>query len=212
MQRSPFATILFVGFAFAANSLAATVNFNFYVDDYAVVTLDGATVGSYNNPAAAGNILFSTTNVSGWHSFTIDYKNQFGTNFLALRQQYPGDPGLSIIPIADLRSQNGSGQTVEGLRADYYTLGGVYQFTVFGGPIDHGALSFTSEIYEGQPGLWAGVYGPSSLFEERLTGDLFIAPDAATAPEPSTVAFILGALLLSIGRLSVRLGRGRPSQ
>jgi hypothetical protein len=91
---------------------------------------------------------------------------------------------------------------VSGLRGDYYNgLGGAYQFTVYGeGPIDHGALSFTSEIYQGQAGLWAGAYGPSSNFEERLSGEIFVG-----APEPSSM------LLALIGVVSLLVQRRRSS-
>jgi hypothetical protein len=193
MSNKFFTTMCFFAVSMAAH--ATNVFFNFYVDDFATVSIDGIQVGSYNNPAAAGNILFSDDLTPGLHTFSLDYKNQAGTNFLALQQQYPGDPGPSVIPLADFQSLDATSQVISGLRADYYSLAGVFQFTIYGeGPIDNGALSFSDEIYEGQPGLWAGVYGPSALFEERLSGDILIT----STPEPG--AMILGGVgLIAFG-------------
>lgn len=181
----------------AGTPLAGSVLFNIYVDDYGQFSIDGSLVGSYNNPAAAGNIITTLNLTPGWHDLSFDYKNQSGTNFLALQWQLPGDSTPSVVPLADLQSTNGVGSTVSGLRGDYYNLSGGYQFTVYGeGPIDNGALSFTSEIYEGVSGLWAGVYGPSALFEERLSGQIYIP---APTPEPSGLALLAIAAVLSAG-------------
>jgi len=201
----------------AQAALAVSVSFNFYVDDYATVRIDNSLVGSYNNSAAAGNIIFTDALTPGWHDIAIDYANQAGTNFLNLDWQYPGDPGLSLIPQIDLRSFDQSGAQISGLKADYYdSLGGNYQFTVYGeGPIDNGALSFTSEVYQGSPGLWAGTFGPSSLFEERLSGQILIS--ASTTPEPSTALVVFVSLVLLVWRgmagpiSAARPARGEPA-
>jgi hypothetical protein len=187
----------------AVNVFATSINFNFYVDDYATVSIDGNLVGSYDNSAAAGNIVFTDDLTPGWHTFDVDYANQSGTNFLALQQEYPGDSGYSIIPLDDFESLNASGDVIGGLRADYYdSLGGAYDFTVYGeGPIDNGALSFSSEIYESEPGLWAGVFGPSSIFEEKLSGEI----DIVAAPEPSS------GLMIALPAIAFLLRRSRRS-
>jgi MYXO-CTERM domain-containing protein len=94
---------------------------------------------------------------------------------------------------------NQSGQYINGLHADYYSsLGGSYLFSVYGeGPVDNGALSFVTEIYEGNIGLWAGTFGPSATFEERLNGQLYISG----VPEPSVGVLALGGLgLLLVAR------------
>ena len=181
---------------------AGMVNFDFYVDDYAVVTVDGNPAGSYNNSAAAGNIDFALNLAPGWHSIAIDYANQAGTNFLNVRWQQPGDPALALIPLADMRSLDQNSQWIAGLRGDYYnSLGGSYLFTVYGeGPIRNGATSFTDELYEGNTGLWAGVFGPSALFEERLSGDILVGGVAGT-PEPAGIVLAAcGLALLAVRR------------
>jgi hypothetical protein len=208
MKRRVFLSAAVAFALMAANTFGATipVNFNFYVDDYATVSIDGSVVGSYDNPLAAGNIIFTSDLSPGWHSFAIDYANQEGTNFLALSQQYPGDPGYTVIPLDDFQSSNHSGQFISGLQADYYSSpGGSYLFTVYGeGPIDNGALSFTSEIYEGQPGLWAGAFGPSALFAETLSGQILIG----SVPEPSGLPLVVvGASLLAMSKVSLA-GKG----
>ncbi len=187
MQKKIILSAISIAAVSAAAAVANTVHFDIYTDDYGQYYVDGNLVGSYNNPAAAGNITPTLNLVPGWHNVSFDYKNQFGTNFLAFRWQFTGDPNISNIPLADYRSLNASNTYGPGLRADYYDTIGNFQFTVYGeGPIDNGALSFTSEIYEGNPGLWAGVYGPSALFEERLSGQIFIPG----TPEPSSFVFL----------------------
>jgi hypothetical protein len=181
----------------APHAFGNTIRLNFYVDDYGTVAIDGTPMGSYNNPAAAGNIDFTVDLAPGWHDIAIDYANRVGTNSLGLTYQLPGDPGLTLFPLDHLRSLDQSANFINGLRADYYnSLGGAFLFTVYGeGPIHHGALSFTDEIYEDAPGLWAHVFGPSADFEERLTGQILIG----SVPEPATVLLaglaIIGFLL-----------------
>ena len=195
MKEKAIVTAVFLAVLTAGNGLADVVNFNFYVDDYATVLIDGILKGSYNNSAAAGNIVFTSDLTPGWHSLAIDYANQAGTNFLSLGQEYPNDSTFSLIPLTDFRSLNQNSQYISGLRADYYgSLGGSFLFTVYGeGPIANGALSFTSEIYEGNPGLWAGTFGPSAIFEERLSGDIFVG----SVPEPSPGSFtVIGVICL----------------
>lgn len=151
------------------------VRLHVYADDYGTLSVDGNLLGSYNNPAAGG-IIDATINLTrACHTISMIYRNQAGTNALSLSWLLPGDPDLSIVPVSALRSLNASGAQTNGLRGDYFTLGGAAQFTRYGeGPIEHGALSFTQENYQGVSGLWAGVYGPSSQFEERVSGQICI--------------------------------------
>jgi len=187
----------------ATSAVAGTipVNFSFAIDDYGIVMVDGAVVASYDNPAAAGYPQATVNLTPGFHNISINYANQYGTNELVLDWELPGASSFSVIPLADFSSLDQHGNTIAGLRADYYSsLGGPYLFTVYGeGPINHEALSFTSEIYEGVPGLWAGVFGPSALFGENLSGEIYIP---AAVPEPSTfVPFALGASYLGLALL-----------
>ena len=140
----------------------------------------------------------------GWHDVDITYANRAGTNFLAMNHQYAWESGLTPVALSDLRSFDENTQLINGLRGDYYSsLGGSYLFTRFGeGPIVHGATSFVDEIYEGNPGLWAGVFGPSATFAEHLTGQVQIG-----APEPADVYLMIGgALLLLVRRRMARNG------
>jgi hypothetical protein len=180
------------------SALATPITLNFYVDDRATIVVDGTTVGSYNNPAAAGNIINTLDLSPGWHDLEVDYANQAGTNFLGLTREYAGDTVFTLFPDAELRSLDQNGQITQGLRGDYYTsLGGAFLFTRYGeGPLDHGALSFTNEIYQGVPGLWAGQFGPSAQFGEIVTGQFLVAG----VPEPGSLAFVgIGSLLLLLG-------------
>jgi hypothetical protein len=174
-------------------SAAQTSTLNFYIDDYATISIDGTQVGAYDNEFAAGNVIFTPNLTPGWHTLSIDYANRVGTNCLGLSWLGPGTSSYSVVPKSNFRSLNQSGQYVQGLRADYYSsLGGSFLFTVFGeGPIDNCALSFTSEIYEGVPGLWAGVFGPSAVFEERLSGEIYISACPALDPGLVSLGFNL---------------------
>ncbi len=183
---------------------AETITFDLQVDDFGIFSIDGSVVGSYDNPLASGTIVATLDLTPGWHDISIQYENREGTNFLALSQQYPSDLEDSIVPLEALRSFDQNGQLISGLHADYYdVLGGTKQFTIYGeGPINNGALSFTDERYEGNPGLWAGVYGPSALFAEVLTGQIDIV---GTTPEPSSALLLLtGAGLVYARRTRLR--------
>jgi hypothetical protein len=157
--------------ALAARIATAQVTLNAYVDDYAQIYIDGALVGSYD-AVAAGNIIWSVS--AGWHSIAIDYKNRYGSNCLALQWILPPATDYSIVPRSDFRSLDHGNNVISGLHADYYDLSGVFQFTVYGeAPIWNCFLS-SGEIYQDAPGLWAGVYGGFDVFEERLSGDIFV--------------------------------------
>ena len=188
-------------------ALAASVTLNEYTDDYGVLSIDGLVVGSYDGYPAA-NIIAPLNLSDGWHTISIDYENRYGTNFLNLDEEYAGASGYSVVPLLDFQSTDQSGNTISGLRADYYSLDGTFQFTVYGeGPIANGALSFTQEMYEGQPGLWAGVFGPGSDFEERLSGEIYFGPDSSNspAPEPGSLLLLAGtAIALPLRRLILR--------
>jgi hypothetical protein len=182
-------------------------------DDYAQLFIDGNLLGTYDAYPSGG--FSKVVDLSpGWHSITIDYENRWGSNGLGLSWQFPGDPDSWVVPLTSLRSQNATGDTVAGLRADYYSLSGSSLFTVYGeGSIANGATWFGTDLgetYEGQPGLWGGQLGPWALFEERLSGEISVP--STGAPEPGTFS-LLGASL-GVGFLSRFLGpfRGRQGR
>ncbi len=77
-----------------------------------------------------------------------------------------------IVPESSLRSTEGDGAVIPGLRADYSDGSGM-RFTVYGeGPILHGWPS----LYEGQTSsLWGGHYDTNwGIFAETLTGEILI--------------------------------------
>jgi hypothetical protein len=199
------AAFLFAGIS-ASNAFADLYDITMYVDDFGSLSIGGILVGSYDGVPAA-SITNTIDLAPGWHSIEIDYKNRFGTNSLALQWTLPGD-SLSIIPLANLRSLDQNGDLVSGLRGDYFSLAGTPLFTVYGeGPIHHSALNFADEIYEGQPGLWAGTFGPSATFQERLSGEIFLPP--SEVPEPSAIVLLgsVGALLFWKIRRAAAKGR-----
>ena len=192
-----FATVVVASLLTAGNAAATAVTLDMYADDYGTLSIDGTLVGSYDDASSAGNIVVPLNLSPGWHEISMGYANRAGTNALLLSWEFPGDPGYSGVPLTDLRSPDQSGASlISGLQAEYYaSLGGSYLFTIFGeGPIVNYAASFTAEFYEGQPGLWAGQFGPSADFAEHLNGEIFIP---GVAPEPSSLSFLfVGALAL----------------
>jgi hypothetical protein len=198
-----FLTLFLVLLFMAGLCHAESIILNAYIDDEATISVDGALVGSYDNAAAAGNIVADLNISPGWHGLSIAYANQAGTNFLSLSEEYPGETGFILVPLSDFQSVNQSGDYISGLRADYFTSwNGTYLFTDYGeGPILNGATSFTNEIYEGVPGLWAGVFGPSADFSEVLSGEIYVAG----APEPSSALLACaGVALWLVGGLRLR--------
>lgn len=152
------------------------VRLHLYADDYGTLSIDGNLLGSDNNPLAGGIVDATIRLTPGCHTISLIYRNQAGTNGLSLSWLLPGDSDLSIVPVSALVSLDANGAQTNGLRGDYYSLGGALQFTKYGeGPIAHGAISFTQENYQGVSGLWAGVHGPAAQFEERLSGLLCIS-------------------------------------
>lgn len=175
----------------AANANATTIGFTTSVDDFGKWFIDGNLIGSYDNPLAQGGFSATLDLAPGWHTTEYDYANRLGSNVLALSWDLTGGTNYVTIPNADLRSQDGVGNTISGLRADYSNLNGNALFTVYGeGPIYHGALIINgvlTEVYENAPGLWGGQFGPFSLFQEKLTGEIFVPAPPSEVPEPATL-------------------------
>jgi|ERR1017187_3379276 hypothetical protein len=181
-------------------------------DDYSTLYIDGILLGTIDT-YPGGSFSKAVDLTTGWHSIAIDYMNRWGSNGLGVYWQFPADSTASVIPLADFRSNDQAGNPVSGLKADYFSLDGTPPLTVYGeGPIQHGATWYGSTLgvaYEGQPGLWAGQFGPWDLFEEKLNGEIFIP--AAAVPEPGSFS-LLGTLLGALGgSFLLRRRRGRKT-
>lgn len=114
-----------------------------------------------------------------------------------------------------LRSRNESDtQYINGLYAGYYSLGGVFQFDVYGeGPLAHGWDSSPLQThYQNETNhLWGGVYSSWVTFEERLSGAIFIGadpPDPNATPEPGSLTLLgLGLAVFASAALRRRFMR-----
>lgn len=177
---------------------AGLVSYHVSADDFARMSIDGNLVAAYDG-VPWGHVYSSVTLPSGWYDFELIYKNRFGSTHLTLEQETTPGAGYSVVPLASFRSLDGLGNLVQGLRAEYYTLGGAHLGTIYGeGPINHGWFN----LYEGVVAPWAGGLVDTNwgLFEERLTGEIFI-PGTTAVPEPAS------ALLLALGGLGIVAGR-----
>lgn len=166
------------------------------VDDYAVLRINGSVVASYDS-IPWGSAYGSVNLPTGWYSFELTYKNRFGSTALRFSSRSnPSDP-WEIVPLSELRSLDSSGVTIQGLRADYFTLAGAPLGTIYGeGPISHGWLN----LYEGQIAPWAGGLVDTNwgLFEERLTGEIHVTSRAAGVPDGGVTFSLLAASLISM--------------
>jgi len=172
-------------------SQAGVVQYGFGVDDFVQFYIDGNLKASYDE-YPAGAVHTDYLNLSnGWHDIQIIYKNRWISNYLELDEI--SNTGIwNPVPIESLRSLDSQGNLIQGLRAEYFTLEGDYVTTIYGeGPIYHGWTPQGSRYQGVNPSLWAGIYDGFSLFEERLSGQIFVIP------EPSTLLLLgLGAMLL----------------
>ncbi len=151
---------------------STTTYFYVSVDDFATLKINGSLVASYD-AAPQGNVFGSVDLPSGWYPFELIYKNRYGSTYLSFSSRTDLNDPWQLVPRNDLRSLDGSGSTVQGLRADYHTLTGTHLGTIYGeGPIQHG----WSNLYEGVTAQWAGGLVDTNWgkFEERLTGEIFI--------------------------------------
>jgi hypothetical protein len=141
-----------LGGAIPAQAGFSPVLYYVTADDYVTLKINGALVASYDDVpwgTANGSVNLPT----GWYSIELDYKNRWGSTGLQFYSRTDANQPWQVVPLADMRSLDGSGATVQGLRADYYTLDGTQLGTVYGeGPIYHGWYN----QYEGKTGEWAG--------------------------------------------------------
>ncbi|MBZ5620113.1 MAG: hypothetical protein LAQ69_15515 [Acidobacteriia bacterium] len=230
MKFQRFLVLVFAAALTAGTSAAASVTLLMAADDYGVVTIDGNVVITYCGSGASNPYTtFATLNLTDdWHTISIDYKNTTGTNGLTLNETY--NPSIyqdwSWVSLAVLRSLDASGNTINGLRGDYFNLAGDPLKTDYGeGPIH----------YNGAYAPWSPTFSSSSTFEEILTGQIYIGSDAnpplgtinpppvdppptdppptdgSDVPEPASWWLMAAALpLLVFSKL--RLGRARIRQ
>lgn len=189
----------------AAPGFADPTYFQLSVDDFGSLSINGVSVATYD-AYPWGMTSGSVDLPAGWYPISIDYANRWGTSALYFYERQDNASPWEIVPADHLRSRDASGALVQGLRGDYYSSLGTFLGTLFGeGPIAHG----WSQNYEGQSGpignaivdqYWIANW---RAFEERLSGEIYIAGTAVHEPAPLAL-FGLGLGMLAVGR---RLGR-----
>jgi hypothetical protein len=187
--------------ASSSYATSITTQYNLFIDDFGELRIDGQLVVSASGYGS--NWSDPLTLSEGWHDVEILYKNRSGSNGLFFMVREGGAPDV-VVPLADMRSQDSAGNWVSGLTAEYYDLSGNHAQTLYGeGPIAHqaewispGNLGVRYENEFPAP-AWGGIYGPWSLFEERLSGQVLVG--APPIPEPITV-LAFGVAVASLGR------------
>jgi len=193
---------LLLGLA-AEQVVAAPTYYQLSVDDFGSLVINGSQVASYD-AYPWGEATGSVDLAPGWYSIDLSFKNRWGTSALRFSERTDPQNPWEFVPLSHLRSYDGTGAMVEGLRADYYALGGALLGTIFGeGPIAHG----WSDYYEGEAGKSGGAIADQywranwQNFEERLTGEIYVS--GASVPEPAPFA------LLSLGLGMIAFSRRR---
>ena len=169
MKLRRFLVLAFAAALTVGTSTAAPVLFTAYAgtggSQALSVTIDGSSIGSFSGVVAGGQVFSNSVEESdGWHTILIDYTS------------FAGTPGLTLIvnggwvTLADLQSLNGSGTPVNGLHADYYTIGGTLFATNFGETAG-GYLHYTVGSTP-----W-NSFSATTHFEEKLTGKIYFGPD-----------------------------------
>ena len=190
--------VVVVLFGFAAkHAAAAPTYYELSVDDFGSLVINGSQVASYD-AYPWGNATGSVDLAPGWYPISLSFKNRWGTSALRFSERSDPQEPWDFVPLSHLRSHDGTGALVEGLRADYYALDGALLGTVFGeGPIAHGWANY----YEGEAGKSGGaivdLYWRANwrTFEERLTGEIYVSGAAVPEPAPLSLLFLgLGML------------------
>jgi hypothetical protein len=191
----------------AAPAVAAPTYFQVSVDDFVSLSIDGVAIASYD-AYPWGTATGSIDRPAGWYPISLDYANRWGTSALYFSQRQDLASPWEFVPADHLRSRGASGALVEGLRGDYYSSSGDFLGTLFGeGPVAHG----WSQNYEGLNGAignaivdqyWIANW---RAFEERLSGEIYLAGTAV--PEPTPLA-LLG---LGLGIMAVSRRIGQPA-
>ena len=178
MKRNLTLTVCFLALT-VSQANGELIDFRISADDYAELWIDSVQVALVD--AIPGGTSFATLDLSsGQHDISINFENRQGSSWLNLYWKSPSDPSFSVVPKFNLFSNDASGNTINGLRAEYST-----GLTIYGeGPIDHN----WNNRYEGGNAQWGGFVGVSTRFEETLTGQIPV-------PEPSTSGICVMALL-----------------
>ncbi|MBP1779408.1 MAG: hypothetical protein H6Q86_5419 [candidate division NC10 bacterium] len=209
--KAVFVVLIGIGLCLTASvACADTIQYFIGVDDYGSLSINGTLLATFDSGGAGTTAPVAVTLPAGWYDITIDYKNRWGTDWLGLYWD-PG-PGVDVVPEAYLRSQNSTGQWVSGLKADYYWLNpdksrGAPIQTIYGeGPLANGVNS-----YEGyHNGRSWPVVGYTGIFEEYLTGQIYVgtSPPPTAVPEPATLVVWASGLTMLGGRAWRRRRRG----
>jgi len=172
-------TIVVVLLCWATWAEAVSVQYFLGADDYGDLYIDGQLKAHYDDYPQGGDWTDVLDLSPGWHDIQIIFKNRWGSSSIALGEiTEPTQTTYTYVPREKLRCKDASDQWVDGLRADYFTLDGVYITTVYGeGPIHHVSGRWYEDIfYDSWPTNLQVPWGPSwwNTFQEHLSGQLLV--------------------------------------
>lgn len=185
-----------VGLCFLPSHVAAdTVDIKLGADDLASLYIDGDSVANVNDWGGGSDII-SLDLTPGWHDIFLSFVNRAGSSWLNLSWKKPHETDWTIIPKENFSSEDASGNTINGLRADYFAVeqngNSIPGFTIYGeGPIDHVHAATGYAKYEGREGdVWAdGRFTTGwETFNEDLSGQILVEE----VPAPSSTIALIG--------------------